>query len=188
MSAAEIIRSRRTIFEFKPEPAPSETIARILEHAVWAPNHKVTEPWRFLVVNGKTKEKLAHIYRRVQTEKIKSDDPEVLAKVSRKGYEKLMSKPTIIGVVCQKNEDAFRAREDYAATCCAIQNISLAAWEEGVGVQWSTSALTWHPEALELLGVNPEAEEIIGFLYTGYPAAIPEQKRVPAEERTTWFE
>lgn len=188
MSVVEIIRSRRTIYDFKPEPVPREKIVRILEHAVWAPNHKVTEPWRFIVVNGKTKEELADIYRQVQIEKTKSDDPEVLAKVSQKGYKKLMSKPSVIGVVCQKNPDPYRAREDYAATCCAIHNIFLAAWEEGIGMQWSTSGLTWHPEALKLLQVNPDTEEIVGFLYTGYPAVIPDQKRIPAEQRTTWLE
>lgn len=188
MSIAETIRSRRTIYDFKPEPVPREVMTRILENAVWAPNHKLTEPWRFIVVNGETRKRLADIYRKIQMEKTRSDDPDILAKAGEKGYEKLMSKPTIIGVVCKKDPDPFRAREDYAATCCAIHNIALTAWEEGVGVQWSTSGLTGHPEALDLLRVDPETEEIIGFLYTGYPAAIPEQRRVPAEERTTWLD
>lgn len=188
MSIVEIIRSRRTIFDFKPEVVPREKIAQIMESAVWAPNHKLTEPWRFIVVNGQAKEQLADIYRQIQMKKTKSNDPDILAKASRIGYKKLMSKPTIIGMVCKKSMDPVQAREDYAATCCAIQNISLAAWEEGVGMQWSTSALTWHPETLKLLRINPDEEEIIGFLYTGYPATIPEQKRVPAEARTTWFD
>lgn len=188
MAVVDTIRSRRTIYDFKPEAVPRDKIAQALEHAVWAPNHKVTEPWRFIVVNGKTKENLAGIYRLMQMEKTKSDDPDVLAKAGRKGYEKLMSKPTIIGVVCRKDADPVRAREDYAAACCAMYNISLAAWEEGIGMQWSTSALIRHPETLKLLQVNPEEEEIIGFLYTGYPAAIPEQRRVPAKDRTTWFD
>lgn len=188
MSIVQTIRNRRSIYNFKPERVSDETIAEILECAVWAPNHKITEPWRFLVVNGATKEKLADVYRKVQMKKVNSADPTVLEAASRKGFDKLMSKPNIIGVVCKKDNDDFRAKEDYASTCCAIHNISLAAWEKGIGLQWSTSALTWHPEALELLRVDPEAEEVIGFLYAGYPAEVRDQKRIPAAELTTWFE
>ena len=188
MSIVDIIRARRTILDFKQKPVPSEEIAYILECAVWAPNHKITEPWRFIVVNGKTKEKLADVYRQIQIAKTKSDDPGIQAKASEIGYNKLMSKPAVICVVCHKDNDPFRAREDYAAACCAIHNITLAAWERGIGIQWSTSKLTEHPEALALLEVDPTREEIVGILYTGYPAEIPKQKRIPAAERTTWFD
>ncbi len=186
MSVLDTIRNRRSIYEFKTEPVSREVIARVLETAVWAPNHKLTEPWRFLVVTGKTKESLASIYCRIQREKTRSDDPVILRKATEKGHAKIMSKPVIIGVVCRKDEDAFRAREDYAATCCAIHNIALAAWEEGIGMQWSTGGLVRDNETLELLRID-SGEEIVGFLYTGYPAQVPAQKRVPAAERTEWF-
>ncbi len=188
MSIVETIRNRRSIYDFKQIPIPKDVIVQILEPAVWAPNHKLTEPWRFLVIEGRTKETLAHIYCKIQRIKTKSEDPAVLEKATKKGYTKLMGKPTIIGVVCKKDKDAFRAKEDYASACCAIHNISLTAWEMGIGMQWSTSGLINDPESLELLQINPAEEEIIGFLYTGYPADIPEQKRVPASDRTVWFE
>lgn len=187
MSVLDTIRNRRSIYDFKTEPVPPEVIARVLETAVWAPNHKLTEPWRFQVVTGKTKESLAGIYGKIQREKTKSDDPAILRKATEKGYAKITSKPVIIGIVCKKDEDAFRAREDYAATCCAIHNIALAAWEEGIGMQWSTGGLIRDPDTLELLNIDARVEEIVGFLYTGYPAQVPAQKRVPAAERTEWF-
>lgn len=187
MTVFDTIRNRRSIYEFKSEPVPREVIARVLETAVWAPNHKLTEPWRFLVVTGKTKEYLAEIYCKIQRKKTKSDDTGILRKATEKGYAKIMSKPVVIGVVCKKDEDDFRAREDYAATCCAIHNISLAAWEEGIGMQWSTGGLIRDPDTLRLLNIDPQVEEIIGFLYTGYPSQVPAQKRVPASERTEWF-
>lgn len=112
----------------------------------------------------------------------------MLEKATEKGYAKLMGKPTIIGVVCKKDKDALRAKEDYAASCCAIHNILLTAWERGIGMQWSTSGLINDPESLELLQISPVEEEIIGFLYTGYPAEVPERKRVPASDRTVWFD
>jgi len=188
MSVVDTIRNRRSIYDFKSKPVPREVISRVLETAVWAPNHKLTEPWRFLVIAGNTKETLADIYRRIQQAKSKSKDPEILRKASDKGHAKLMSKPVIIGVVCKKDDDAFREREDYAATCCAVHNITLAAWEEGIGMQWSTGELIRDPETLKTLNINAEKEEIIGFLYTGYPALVPSQKRIPATERTEWFQ
>ncbi len=187
MSVLDTIRNRRSIYLFREEPVPREVIARLLETAVWAPNHKLTEPWRFLVVTGKTKEMLASIYGRLQCQKTRSDDPSILRKATDKGCAKIMCKPVIIGVVCRRTEDAFRAREDYAATCCAIHNIALSAWEEGIGMQWSTGGLTRDPRTLELLKIDSHEEEIVGFLYTGYPAEIPVQKRIPAAERTEWF-
>ena len=187
MSVLDTIRNRRSIYEFTSELVPREVIARVLETAVWAPNHKLTEPWRFLVVTGKTKEALADIYCGIQRQKTKSDDTEILKKATEKGFAKIMSKPVIIGVVCKKDPDAFRAREEYAATCCAIHNIALAAWEEGIGMQWSTGGLIRDPQTLALLKIDSREEEIVGFLYTGYPAQVPAQKRVPAAERTEWF-
>ncbi|MBM3262990.1 MAG: nitroreductase [candidate division Zixibacteria bacterium] len=188
MTVFETIRNRRTIYEFKPDPVPNETIARILESAVWAPNHKLTEPWRFIVISGRVREKLAAVYCRIQREKTRSDDPEVLETATRKGYAKFMSKPALVAVICRKDPEPFRAREDYAAACCAIQNISLSAWEQGVGMQWSTSAILTDAEALDLLRIDPETEEMIALLYTGFPALIPEQKRIPATERTAWLD
>ena len=164
MSILDTIRSRRSIYNFKTVLVPQETIVRVLETAVWAPNHKLTEPWRFLVITGKTKEKLAKIYCKIQKNKIQSEDPSILQKATDKGYSKIISKPFIIGVVCNKNENAFRAREDYAATCCAIQNIALAAWEEGIGIQWSTGDLTRDPETLKVLKIDSRHEEFAGFL------------------------
>lgn len=188
MSIVQTIRKRRSVYDFKPESLTNATVADILECAVWAPNHKNTQPWRFLVINGATKRKLADIYRKIQVGKTKSDDPAVLEIASQKGFEKLMSKPTIIGVTCLKSPDAFRAREDYASVSCAIHNITLAAWEKGIGMQWSTSGLTTHPEATNILRVDTAKEEIVGFLYAGYPAQVPDQTRIPASELTTWFE
>ena len=69
--------------------------------------------------------------------------------------------------------DALQRREDFAATCCAIQNIQLAAWAEGLGMQWSTNKQTRQAETYSLLQIDPAGEEIAAFLYFGYPASVP---------------
>ena len=98
-----------------------------------------------------------------------------------------MGKPSVMAVTCAVSDDPFLDREDYAATCCAIQNIMLAAWEDGIGMQWSTSALIEDAEALSVLGVDPERERVVGLLYAGFAGRVPVSKRKPAAELTTWL-
>jgi nitroreductase len=187
VTAQEIIKSRRTIFQFKPGPVPKDILEKVLSFGVWAPNHLLTEPWKFTVIGEQTKLTLAKRYREIQMEKAAPHiDDEIREKIGEAGFKKFMSKPTIIAVSCIQEGDEQRRREDYAATCCAMQNIQLAAWEEGVGMQWSTNPLTMEGNTYRLLGLDSNREYIIGFAYMGYPAEIPTPKRKPASEVIYW--
>jgi nitroreductase len=187
MTATETIRARRTIFKFKPGSVPNEDIEQILSFGIWAPNHHITEPWRFTVIGEETKLILADRYREIKMEDTPDHvDAENLEKIGELAYEKFMSKPTIIAVSCLQEGDEQRRREDYAATCCAVQNVQLAAWEKGVGMQWSTGAITMEEGTYRLLGIDSEQEYIIGFLYTGYPEEIREPQRKPFDEVLRW--
>ena len=188
MSVLETIAARRSIFDFQPTTVPRERLERALQAAVWAPNHKLTEPWRFIVVGPEAKDRLSRVYARIKQNAAKGDiAPEALREIGRKTVKKLMGKPSIVAVTCAVSGDAFLDREDYAATCCAIQNIMLAAWEDGIGMQWSTSGLIEDAEALSVLGVDPERERVVGLLYAGFAERVPVSKRTPAAERTTWL-
>lgn len=176
------IRERRSIFSFEPEPVARELLMSLLDAGIWAPNHKLTEPWRFIIVGPQTQRALAERYGELQAEK--RGDRATADDARQAGIEKLMSKPTIVAVAHIKDGDAMRQQEDYAATCCAIQNIQLAAWEAGIGVQWSTGAVTRDAEAARLLGLDPVAEACDGFLYMGRPAAVPRSRRKHVEDVT----
>lgn len=149
MDLHEAILSRRTIKNFKPDAVPSELIHRALSAGLWAQNHRMTEPWRFTVLGPQAHQALAN------------------------GDAKLLSKPSIVAVSYRLSVDVFQRREDYAAVCCAIQNIQLAAWADGVGMQWSSGRVSQMPETYALLDINPTEEEIAGLLYFGYPDGIP---------------
>ena len=188
MSVLETIAERRSIFDFQPTAVPRERIERALQAAVWAPNHKLTEPWRFIVVGPACKRRLGDVYARIKQEDVPVDiAPEAMSEIGRKAIKKLMSKPTVVAVTCTVSGDPFLDREDYAATCCAIQNIMLAAWEDGIGMQWSTSGLIADEEALSVLGVDPEREQVVGLLYAGFAERVPTSARKPAAELTTWL-
>src|SRR5579883_2912176 len=64
----EAIQTRRTIKRYRAEPVPGALIEQVLEAAVWAPNHRLTEPWEFVVVQGETLEQLAQLRRQMVTE------------------------------------------------------------------------------------------------------------------------
>ena len=195
LSVMEVIQSRRTIFKFKPDPIPKDVLEDLLFAGIWAPNHHLTEPWRFTVIGEGAKLKLAERYREIQIEKVVSKfDKKTkltefnLAEIGERGYQKFMSKPTIVAVSCIQDGSEQRQREDYASACCAMLNIQLAGWEQGIGMQWSTGAITMEKPTYDLLDIDSENEYIIGFYYMGYPKEIPTPKRKPLNQVLRWVD
>lgn len=190
MDVREAIVSRRSIARFKPVPVPADQLARVLEAGIWAPNHHLTEPWTFVVIGPRIREQLAERYGELRAERVPADSPERYERVRLDGIAKFMTVPTIVAVATTQDGDDQRQAEDYAATCCAVQNIQLAAWAEGVGVKWSTSPVTRDALAYELLNLDPTVTHIIGFLYVGYPAEVPSVRlrRKPLDEVIRWTE
>ena len=195
LSVMEVIQSRRTIFKFKPEPIPKDVLEDLLFAGIWAPNHHLTEPWRFTVIGESAKLKLAERYREIQIEKVVSKfDKKTrltefnLVEIGERGYQKFMSKPTIVAVSCIQDGSEQRQREDYASACCAMLNIQLAGWEQGIGMQWSTGAITMEKPTYDLLDIDSENEYIIGFYYMGYPEEIPTPKRKPLNQVLRWVD
>ncbi len=178
MDVLEAITSRRSIFRFKPEPVSNEAIERIFSYGCWAPNHHLTEPWRFVVLGAEAKEILAKRYSEIQKAKAPDHvDDASREKLGDAGYAKFHSKPTIVAVTCLQGKDETENREDYAAVSCAMQNVALAAWAEGIGMQWSTGPITLEEATYELLGIDRQKEYTIGFFYMGYPEEVKEGAR-----------
>lgn len=174
MELFDAILSRRTIKDFKPDPVPDAVLERALTAGLWAQNHRLTQPWRFVVLGPQTHRALAEAGADAQLQSLPADpDAATRAKLRAGAVQKLMSKPRIVVASALLSSDALQRREDYAATCCAIQNIQLAAWAEGVGMQWSTGKQTQQPQTYALLTIDPAVEEIVGFLYFGYAALVP---------------
>ena len=195
MSVMEAIQSRRTIFKFKPDPVPKNILEDLLYAGIWAPNHHLTEPWRFTVIGEEVKLKLAERYGEIQIEKVTSNPEaakvateETLAEIAERGVQKFMSKPTIVAVSCIQEGSDQRQREDYATVCCSMLNIQLAGWEQGIGMQWSTGGITLEQGTYDLLGIDSETEYIIGFYYMGYPDEIPTPQRKPLGDVLRWVE
>jgi nitroreductase len=178
MDLYESILTRRTIKDFRPDPVPDETLERVLTAGLWAQNHRLTQPWRFTILGAETHHRLAEIAAESQLALLAPDAaaPE-RQRVQADALKKIRSKPLVVGVSQYLGPPAQR-QEDYGAIACAIQNIQLAAWGEGLGMQWSSGKLTQLPRTYELLSIRPDEEEIVGMLFFGYPASVP-----PAQAR-----
>ncbi len=172
MAVDAAIRSRRTIHQFLPTPISQDLIESAIEMARWAPNHKLTEPWRFYSLGPNTVVILADLNEAL----FMRDKPdEVVARKRARWIEM----PSTTVVTCARSTDALRDKENYAATCCAIHNFSLYLWSRGIGTKWSTTKLIRHPEFYDVLGIDSGNEDVVGILWAGYPEVIPRQQRKP---------
>ena len=177
MELYEALRDRRSTKRYGQEPPPREVIERILEAATWAPNHHLTEPWRFFVLAGDAR---AELGARAAAAIVAGGETEGYAEATR---TKLMRAPVLI-IVAQVNRptDATLDLEDYAAVSAATQNLLLAAHAEGLTAKWSTGELTTMPTVFDYLGLSPD-DRIVAFIYlgSGDPDAAPtEPRRNPA--------
>jgi len=105
-----------------------------------------------------------------------------------KAIEKISSPPLLICVTSARSPlDPFREEEDYAATACAIHNMILSLWDNGVGSQWSTGAITRSDVAYSAIGASRKEERIVGFIKAGYPERIPSIRKKAVEEIRTYL-
>jgi nitroreductase len=174
------IQGRRTIKQFRSDPIPEETLWRILDAVRWAPNHRLTEPWRIAVIGKQSREVLADA---LASETASSQDRLAVAKAKEEARQKVMSSPLLLAITCRLTGNPAQQVEDLAAVCAAVQNLQLAAWGEGIGTHWNTGRVTRLPETGALLGLSERDEQLVGFLYLGYPAQVPEPpKRRPIQD------
>lgn len=177
-AVSQTIRDRRTIHAFKPECPPFEEVRSAIELARWAPNHRHTEPWHFIHPGPETISRIVDLNARLVSE----------AKGRDAGEAKRLRWSQIPGwliVACDRSDDQMRQQEDYAACCCAIQNLSLALWSHRIGVKWGTGAITRHSDFFDLLGIDQAASSIVGLLWYGYFDQAPAQNRKPVDEILT---
>lgn len=183
-----LIRERRTVYDFKPDPVPRPVLEQALEAAVWAPNHGLTEPWRFHVPGMKTRAVLAQIYARLRADKRCEPDTDAWRQTYEKALQRFLAVPGMVLVGQQLAEDPLQREEDAAAVACAIQNFQLAMWAQEVGVQWSTGPVIRAVETYELLGIEPKKEKLVALLYYGYPACVGRSRRSDWREKTRWLD
>jgi nitroreductase len=184
MKTSQAIRERRSVKRFEDRPVTREEIEQLLDAATRAPNHRLTQPWRFYVLGPDAR----YAYGRALGERKakKQPDPAKAAQLRDTVAAEHRALPAMIAVAIVETADAEQREEDYAATMMGIQNIMLEATELGLGTAIRTGGVMGDPAARAAVGV-PEGQRIVAIINVGRPAEMPAAKpKTPASELTTW--
>ncbi|MES2456957.1 MAG: nitroreductase [Bacteroidota bacterium] len=182
----DIIKRRRSIFpvSYTAEEVPVELITQILESANYAPTHKLTQPWRFMVFRkeGKTKlgQELARLYKEVTP----------VTQFLQKKYDSITEKADqascIITLNLKLHSDKVPEWEELAALACAVQNMALTAEALNVGAYWSSPGML--ADLKDYLNLD-EQEKCYGLFYMGYHnEPVRAAMRQPVADKIKWIE
>jgi nitroreductase len=185
MHVFDAIQNRRSIKRFTDRPVTRDEIEKVLAGAALAPNHKLTEPWRFYVLgpNARHAYGLALGDRKAR----KLTGAEAIAALREKVAAEQRALPCMIAVAMVTSDDPEIREEDYAAVMMAIQNLALVAVDIGLGTHIKTGAVMQTAAAREAVGV-PDDQRIVATISLGEPAEVPSPKsRRQGWEYTTWL-
>ena len=184
----EIIRQRRSITpeQFAPRKVHREQLEVVLNNALWAPSHGMTQPWRFKVFmeGGMTRlqQFVPELYRKITAaEKFNQ------AKFDRMSLR--LEKTTVVVALCMERDPTGKIDEieEIEAVACAAQNMMLTCTAYGLGAFWSTPKFLSHPDMLAFLNLK-ESDRCLGLFYIGYPSGDwPVSHRKPLEYVSEWI-
>lgn len=174
----EALRARRTIELFLQTPVPEKIVRDAVDVAMWAPNHHVTQPWRFYHLGANSIAACIELLREIVT--AKKD-----AKTADFKATSWSQKPGWMVVTCRNCDEELLQREDYAACAAAVQNFMLYLWKAGIGTKWSSGSITRDPRFFDVLGIDFHKECIVGLIFYGYPKLTPTQQRADIDEILT---
>lgn len=187
-SVNELIRNRRSVFQqqYSGEKVDDNIVQQMLENANWAPTHKLTEPWRFIVFTGEGIKRLAEAQAVVYKQVTEGDGT-----YKEERYQNLLTKPMlsshIIAVAMKRDEKKSVPQvEEVGAVFCAIQNMYLTATAYGIGCYLSTGGITYFEEAKAAFGLGAD-DLLLGFLHIGMTKGeLPAGKRKSIDEKVIW--
>jgi nitroreductase len=186
MNVTDAIAQRRSIKKFQDRPLTREEIEPLLEAAVLAPNHHLTQPWRFYVLGPEARRRYGLALGERKARKL--PDPDAANAVREKTAAEHVAFPALIAVAQVLDEKPETREEDYAAVMQAVGNFMLAAVHHGLGTHVRTGAVMDDPNARAAVGVK-EGERIVALLSVGVPAETPVPKaRQGAVAVTTWVD
>jgi nitroreductase len=168
MDVDTAIRTRRTHKAFRPDPLPRKLLGELFELARWAPNHNLTNPWRFRVVGPRALERLK-----------RAAGPEAAAKLDRA--------PTLVVCSCVLGGDPVQDEEDLHATACAAYIVLLAAHARGLAGYWRTPEVLRTEAGRTAVGLS-EAERFVSLIHLGEPIQEKDPpERAPVADTVTYL-
>lgn len=189
MEVLDAIFSRKSVGKVKTDPVDQATVEKLLAAAVAAPNHRRTEPWKFFVLSGEGRRPLGRTMAAIAAEEMtdpqSAENEKRLAKIAEKPFRAPLVIAVAVSPVSQPN---VFWQEELAAVSAAVENMLLAATGLGLGAIWRTGRAAYHAKMKKLFGLQGE-EQIVGFVYVGYPEIPPQAKEKPTfQEKTVWVD
>jgi nitroreductase len=177
-TVASTIRDRRSNLNVDTErPIPPEMIDQLLDLATWAPNHYRTNPWRFVVLTGPARARIGEIAARAVASR-----PDAKESVVERQRSQFLRAPAVVVVAAAPDEDPIKHFENKHAVAAGVQNILLGAQAAGLAGAWRSGLAMTDPDVSapvkEALGLEP-SDEIVSFVYLGYPIAPPGAREKP---------
>lgn len=184
-----LLLSRRTINDFEPTLPEGweKSVHRAIEAARHAPNHKRTEPWRFHLLGSKSVRRVCELNAELVAAKKGTE-------AGQKKLERWLAMPgwLVVTQVIDDDDEGNSSfdvpngllREDYAACCCAVQNLCLSLHWDGLGTKWTTGPVNFDPRFGDAVGNLPTNEKVVGTIWFGKASKTPSvpQKRLSVDD------
>lgn len=162
------IKARRTHKQYGAEPVAEDVVRALLDLARFAPNHHLTQPWRFRVLGPSTREALDAV-------------------VPEKEVAKLRRAPTLVLATAVLSGDPQQDEEDLHAVACTVYAVLLGATSRGLASYWRTPGCFAEPAVRELLGLDAD-ERVVALIHLGDAVSQPpEKERTPLDDVLSWL-
>ena len=180
-----LIKGRRNTKQFCEENISVAEIEVLLEAAVWAPNHRNNEPWRFFTVRRESpvRDDISNGIIALQERNSSGKLPDLH---KQRITQDVARQPWLIFVYSEISDQLEISEENYGAVCCAIQNMQLMATAIGLSVGWSTGGISKIENLDNIFGIE-EPLKIVGVLTVGYPESTVEKTRTHYNDKTVWL-
>ena len=187
-SISQVIQSRRSTKPrlFNGQKIEDKVVWQILENANWAPNHGLTQPWRYKVFTGSGLSKLADFQADLY-QKLTPEDKFKPEKYQRMKTNLLKSSHVIVICMQRQKSEKILEIEEIEAVACSVQNMALTAAAYEICSFWGSGGITYTQELKDFLGLGTK-DKCLGYLYLGYsdcPATT--SRRDPIQDKVEWI-
>ena len=188
---SQIIRDRRSTWPVNFDPdkkIDNAVIADILDIAVWAPSHGLTQPWVFKVFHGQG---VSRFFQKQKEIYLNTNPPDLIQEGKLSKYDEKIKQVSHVLAVCMKRDikRKYPEIEEIVSVGCVIENIYLCLDAYDIAGYLSTGDICYTQQMKEFLHLGPE-DHCLGFFQLGYPRTginRPVRKRIPASEKTEWI-
>ncbi len=188
VSVYDAIFGRRTTKDFTDDHVSAEVMGRLFDAAIWAPNHRLTEPTRFFVLekDSPIRRKVAQLAWETTYQNVVNPNLDQKRNSADASRDRVLAAPAMVYVYSIPGDNDEVTRENYATSCCAVHNMALAAVAEGLSLDWSTGGISKLPGLTDTLGAD-QSWMIVGVVFIGKPAVVPNSRRTPSSEMVSWL-